>query len=170
MSLEKVVVRNKDLNDPMSPWSCFTTYYKREIIVQGYPYKTVEHYYQAQQFTDEEAQKRIRETKSGRKAKALAKEITKGRVEDWDEETKVAVMKRALKAKFSQHQDLKAQLKLTQQAEIVFEHPKDDFWGVDKEGDGDNWLGRLLMEIRQEYMLDDIRSAMGQGGGISFNV
>ena len=39
-----------------------------------------------------------------------------------------------------------------------------------EEEEGENWLGRLLMEVRQEYMLEDIRSAMGQGGGISFNV
>ena len=65
---------------------------------------------------------------------------------DW-EQVKIDVMKRALIAKFSQHPTLMDVLLSTEQA-IIAEQSHDGFWGIGLDGQGFNWLGRLLMEIR----------------------
>lgn len=62
--------------------------------------------------------------------------------EDWDDH-KLAIMKTALLAKFTQNIKLKSLLLSTGDAEIIEDSPRDPFWGRP----GNN-LGRLLMEIR----------------------
>jgi ribA/ribD-fused uncharacterized protein len=67
---------------------------------------------------------------------------------DWDE-VRLTVMKTGLLAKFSQNERLKQLLLSTGDTEIIEDSPR-DAWGVGKKGDGQNWLGRLLMEVRAE--------------------
>lgn len=73
------------------------------------------------------------------------------RREDW-EEVKIGVMKEALIAKFTQHQDLKELLLSTGDA-ILIEHTSNDaFWADAGDGTGRNELGKLLMEVRAELL------------------
>ena len=63
---------------------------------------------------------------------------------------KYQVMKDALKAKFTQHEDLKCLLLSTGNRELI-ENAKDDYqWGCGKDGTGKNLLGKALMEVREE--------------------
>ena len=56
----------------------------------------------------------------------------------------------ALRAKFGQHEALKARLVGTGEARIV-EHPsRDASWGDGGDGSGLNTLGELLMRLRSE--------------------
>ena len=74
---------------------------------------------------------------------------------DW-EQVKDDVMRTALRAKFTQHQDLKELLLSTGNAEIVEASPTDSYWGnaTRKDGsEGFNKLGLLLMEIREEIKI-----------------
>ena len=67
--------------------------------------------------------------------------------DDW-EDVKIDVMRKCLKAKFTQHAKLKNLLLSTGDAVIIEDSPRDDFWGIGKYGTGKNWLGKLLMETR----------------------
>lgn len=69
--------------------------------------------------------------------------------DDW-ESMKVSIMKKALYAKFTHHECLKNLLINTNDEDIVENSPRDLFWGIGKNGLGQNHLGRLLMEIRKE--------------------
>jgi ribA/ribD-fused uncharacterized protein len=62
---------------------------------------------------------------------------------DW-EEVKIELMRRANAAKFDQHSWLSAVLT----AELIEASPTDAFWGTAPYGDGLNWAGRILSEIR----------------------
>lgn len=66
---------------------------------------------------------------------------------DWDN-IRIDVMRKALLAKFSQHESLKNLLLKTNNATIIEASPRDYFWGIGKDNSGQNWLGKLLMEIR----------------------
>lgn len=65
---------------------------------------------------------------------------------DW-ESARDDVMREALRAKFEQHDDLRALLLSTGDAKIIEHTENDDYWGDGGDGSGANMLGRLLMEL-----------------------
>ncbi|MGN1018937.1 MAG: NADAR family protein [Aristaeellaceae bacterium] len=75
---------------------------------------------------------------------------------DW-EAVKVGIMEELVRAKFTQHDDLKQKLLAT--GDAVLEEGNtwhDTCWGVDaRTGRGRNHLGRILMKIRQELQAEE---------------
>jgi len=72
-------------------------------------------------------------------------------VSNWDEKS-IDVMHTAIRAKFSQHQDLADMLISTKGCWLI-EHTKNDFkWADGMTGKGTNYLGKLLMYVRQELI------------------
>ena len=57
-------------------------------------------------------------------------------------------MRKAVLAKFSQHEDIRAVLLETGSAVIVEHTSNDRFRGDGGDGSGRNWLGRILVEVR----------------------
>lgn len=148
------------------------------ITIDGVKYPTTEHYYQAQKYiyngntlADQEYAALIISQSTPNKAKILAtqkpgkqnfawvkplKETIQqfaGKVHlnpEWDS-VKVDVMRKALFAKFSaQNPKLVKMLLATNDALLMEDAPNDSFWGIGKDGKGQNWLGKLLMERREE--------------------
>lgn len=70
---------------------------------------------------------------------------------DWDN-IKIDVMYRVLKCKFSMYLHLKSMLLSTAGSVLVEASPHDLFWGGGREGEGLNYLGRLLMKLRSEFL------------------
>lgn len=68
---------------------------------------------------------------------------------DW-ETVKNNVMKKALTAKFTQHEDLKILLLSTGEAKLIEHTENDAYWGDGGDGKGKNYLGILLMQVREE--------------------
>ena len=66
---------------------------------------------------------------------------------DWDD-VKDNVMRTAVWAKFTQHQKLQDLLITTNTSYIAENSPRDPYWGLGQDGDGENMLGRILMEVR----------------------
>lgn len=66
---------------------------------------------------------------------------------DWDN-VKDNVMRKAVWAKFTQHPDLQQLLLDTNDAYIAENSPRDSYWGLGKDGDGKNMLGKILEEVR----------------------
>lgn len=152
------------------PYGWLSNFERSPMTVDGITYQTNEHFYQAQKSIEPAIRKWIGKAptawhamKAGRALKE--RDIMPGWAEP--ENIKLAVMKRGLSAKFSQNPDLAAKLLATGDA-ILHETPKggftDSFWGCSPKADGspgDSWLGRLLMQVR-----DDLRSeAFGKGAG-----
>jgi hypothetical protein len=59
-------------------------------------------------------------------------------------------MLEAVRAKFTQHDDLKAILLGTGDAKLVEHTENDSYWGDGGDGSGKNRLGQLLMQLRTE--------------------
>lgn len=70
---------------------------------------------------------------------------------DWDN-IKIDVMYRALKCKFSIYPHLNSMLLSTAGSVLVEASPHDLFWGGGRDGEGLNYLGRLLMKLRSEFL------------------
>ena len=76
---------------------------------------------------------------------------------------KIDVMYRALKCKFSTYAHLTEMLLSTAGSVLVEASPHDLFWGGGREGEGLNYLGRLLMQLRSEILGTVRTSAEAQG-------
>ena len=59
-------------------------------------------------------------------------------------------MRQAVRAKFTQHADLRQLLLDTGDAAIVEHTTNDAYWGDGGDGRGRNVLGQILMSVRQE--------------------
>lgn len=134
-------------------FGCFSNFSKHPIKIGGKVWKTTEHYFQAQKFcgTDDAHYAKIRKATKPSEAAALGRDRSKKIRKDW-ESVKISIMRSALRAKFSQHADIKEVLLSTGSAKIVEHTGNDSFWADGGDGTGQNWLGRLLMEIRDEYL------------------
>ena len=118
------------------------------VEYEGQEYPTVEHAYQAAKTDSRSERKRIREAKTPREAKNLGQKVTL--MNDW-EYIKVDVMYQLVKQKFFRHEALGDKLLETGEHHLVENTSgwNDRFWGV-ADGFGQNHLGRILMDVREE--------------------
>ena len=65
-------------------------------------------------------------------------------------------MRRADMAKYVQNSDLAARLLATGDAEIIEDSPYDAHWGTGCDGAGENWAGRIIMEVRDFLRKDTV--------------
>lgn len=132
------------------PWGSLSNFSQHAVFLSGRTWPTVEHFYQAQKFSNEPHQEQIRRSQTPMMAKAAAAALTeKHRREDWGSTKEVAMLK-GLRAKFEQHPDLREQL-LGSGDRILVEHTRNDsYWGDGGDGTGKNRLGHLLMQVRSE--------------------
>lgn len=119
------------------------------MLYDGNVYRTNEHFYQAMKFTDKETRKYV----SNHQSVGLKKFVgTLNWREDW-ENIKLDVMLFGLRYKFGEHNPSLRQ-KLIDTGDIMIQEGNwwnDKFWGVClKTGEGENHLGRLLMQVRDE--------------------
>ena len=128
-----------------------SNYYLVNIIIDNITYKSVEHYYQSQKTLENDWAERIINSKTCAEAKALGNSPNIILRIDWDT-WKLTAMRRGLRAKFSQHNELQRQLLETKSA-ILMENSMDDYyWGIGIKGTGKNMLGKLLMELRDDII------------------
>jgi len=130
-------------------YGCFSNFAPYPISIDGREWPTSEHYFQAQKFLDSERRERIRHTPSPMIAARLGRDRKARLRPDW-EQVKLDVMRKAVRAKFTQHEAIRRVLLDTGHATIVERTTKDRFWGDGGDGSGKNWLGRILMEVREE--------------------
>jgi ribA/ribD-fused uncharacterized protein len=132
-----------------SAYKSFSNLAKFEFELEGKNYYSVEHYFQSEKFstTDSEYSEKIRTQKNPVLVKGMGRSKAHPIPEDWDSK-KLDVMRKALRAKFTTHTDLKEKLLGTGNALIEEESPQDSYWGIGADGKGENWSGKLLMELR----------------------
>jgi len=107
------------------------------------------HYYQAQKFADPKLQKTIRQAQKPPIAKSLGDKNKASIRADW-ESVKDEVMERAVRRKFELHAELRQLLLSTGDEELQEAAPTDYYWGVGRDGNGQNKLGLILMRLRAE--------------------
>lgn len=127
----------------------FSNFAPFAIVLKGREWPTAEHYFQAQKFPGTEHEEAIRRAPSPMAAAQLGRSRSQPLRAGW-EAMKEAVMREALRAKFTQHPELADRLLATGETGLV-EHARNDaYWGDGGDGTGRNRLGHLLMELRAQ--------------------
>lgn len=124
-----------------------SNFYEYEIEYEGMKYPSLEHAFQAAKTLIKSEKEFIQKQKSASQAKRLGK-IVKLRP-DW-ESVKLDIMRDLIMIKFSDL-DLQNKLLATGKEQLIEGNTwGDKYWGV-CDGIGKNWLGKLLMEVREKY-------------------
>lgn len=138
------------------------------FVLDGETWPTVEHYYQSQKSFEPNYRAAIRAALRPGDAKRLAARPEGPRRQtkrswfkstgnqpraDWND-VKLDTMRRADHAKYAQNVQLAALLLATANAELIEDSPSEPFWGTGPNGDGLNWAGRVLMEVRSALAFD----------------
>ncbi len=142
------------------------------LVLDAQEWPSVEHYFQAQKFSPNHADyaEQIRTAESPLVAKALGSQrvrngypfqdhhreiVQQSKVDgvtiraDWEDQ-KDAIMLRTVRAKFQQNPELGSKLLATGNATLKENSPYDAYWGVGRQGNGQNQLGVILMTVRSE--------------------
>ena len=152
---------------------CFSNWYRRTFVIDGIPYPHVEQYMMSQKaklFHDEVRYAAILRTENPHACKKLGKLVTPFDPKTWDA-VKYEIVKAGNRAKFEQNPDLKEKLLATGTAILAEASPRDKTWGIGKtaktaaETDpsawpGQNLLGKILMELREEFAANPTTAAI----------
>jgi ribA/ribD-fused uncharacterized protein len=130
-------------------YGCFSNFSRHSIFLNGKRWPTSEHYFQAQKFAGEAGEEEIRKAAKPAQAASMGRDRKRPLRRDW-ESVKEQVMMDALRAKFTQHEELKATLLGTGDAVLVEHTANDSYWADGGDGSGKNRLGHLLMKLREE--------------------
>ncbi|MFF2912098.1 NADAR family protein [Paenibacillus sp. NPDC057934] len=130
-------------------YGCFSNFAKYPIELEGKTWPTSEHYFQAKKFAGTEHEEQVRLAPTPMGAARMGRERSRPLRTDW-EQVKVEIMLEALTAKIGQHPEIRNILVSTGDC-ILIEHTKNDaYWGDNGDGTGQNMLGQLLMQIRND--------------------
>jgi len=133
-----------------SGYDYLSNFYPSTVRFEGNLYPTVEHAYQASKTIDLKLREFIRKASGPMEAKKLGRCLLLR--EDW-ELVRVDIMRHLIKEKFSNPFLLHLLIK-TKDADLIMGNLWNDrFWGVCR-GTGENWLGKILMEVREELILE----------------
>lgn len=131
---------------PKYAWLSNSAHFK--FVLDGKEWDSVEHYYQAMKFVDEEWQDAVRCASSALHARKIAKSWGARVRRDWRTE-KMKVMGKALYAKFTQNDELRERLLDTDDSLLAHIVSSDLYWGVNHDGEGANLLGEMIESVRQ---------------------
>lgn len=141
----------KDVIDDFSPrlkHGFLSNFYPCTIYIDKKPFSSVEHAYQAHKTLDESARELIRKAKTPQEAKKLGRCVQLR--PDWID-VRIPLMRSFLTQKF-ENPFLQHMLIETGDAQLIHKNSwNDKFWGECR-GTGENWLGRLLMEVRSDLI------------------
>lgn len=132
------------------PHAFLSNFHTCHITMDGIDYPSVEHAYQAAKTIEKWVKLHIASAESPGKAKRIGKRVALRA--DWDK-TKLDVMLNLIRLKF-QDPDLRQQLLDTDNGELIEGNKWGDTWWGVCNGRGENHLGKILMQVR-----DEIRNA-----------
>ena len=145
-------------------FSAFSNSALKSVEIDGTTYASVTHYFiamKAREAKNDDLYEKIVSAATAKAAKALEKKITL-KEEDW-EPKQDTIMQKAVRAKFTQHPEIRAKLLETGDRPIGFADARDIYWGIGTSRDtdkarkkskwrGQNKLGLIIEELRNVFM------------------
>jgi ribA/ribD-fused uncharacterized protein len=128
----------------LSPFSA------HRIEIWGEIFPTVEHAYQSARIVPGPERESIKSARSPLVAWELGQKYKNDPKLSVSDFNKDAVMEELFQAKLAQHPDVVEILKESGSREIVKVIDHDYYWGIGKDGSGQNKMGKLWMKLRQE--------------------
>ena len=128
-----------------------SNFHPSTVSFEGKLYSTVEHAYQAAKTLNQETRELIKKSRSPWDAKKMGRSLVLR--DDWNE-VRVEIMRKLIHEKF-ENPFLRCQLLETHDLELINENRWNDrFFGMTG-GVGENWLGKILEEVRKQAREDD---------------
>lgn len=128
-------------------WRGLDNFYRSPITYKGKKYATVEHAFQAAKAVNESEAELVRKAMTPGIAKALGQKVQMRK--DWNI-VRIYIMRELVRIKFRTHAPLARKLLSTGDRLIIEGNTwNDTFWGV-CDGKGENHLGIILMQVRDE--------------------
>ena len=157
-----------EFSSQINTYKEFGTYYPVKLTIGEKVWPSVEHYFQAQKFPDNpDYQETIRVAKTSAQAKRLGKTTTIAIRPNWDT-YRDEVMLAATREKFSDaHPVLKQKLLSTGNAVLNETSPLDNYWGLGRKRLGQNKLGRILMQVREELKTATMAPTVDADAGLT---
>jgi len=135
------------INNFQGPYRFLSNFWPCVVTLDEMIYPSVEHAYQAAKTINVNQRETIRNAKTPGEAKRLGRVVTLR--EGWNQ-LRIPVMRSLLRQKF-RNSVLCSKLLATGSVVLIEGNTWGDrFWGVDGQNEGENHLGKLLMEIRDE--------------------
>lgn len=135
------------------PYGAFSNLFRRGVVFEGEAYATSEHAYQAGKARKPAVRKWLMDAPSPALLAMAAHGLYYWDVAPGWSTTKFDRMRAVLRAKFTQHEDLRKLLLSTGKAKLIESATVDNevnrLWG-EVDGIGRNMLGVMLMELRTE--------------------
>lgn len=146
------------------PYGGFSNLFRRSVVFEGETFITSEHAYQAGKARKPEVRKWLMAAPSPALLAMAAHGLYYWDIAPGWSTTKYDRMRDVLRAKFTQHDDLRELLLSTGDARLVESATVDNevnrTWG-EVNGVGRNMLGKLLMEVREELRLNKMSQQQG---------
>ncbi|KAF4619526.1 hypothetical protein D9613_004868 [Agrocybe pediades] len=129
----------------------FLNHSPHRIIYRNQTYPTALHLHEAMKFIDHrpEIAETIRRCLDVHSVYPISAQYQEHQRSDWYLKY-IDFMDEVLLLKFSQHPDLRATILGTGTADIVYDDPRDEFWGSGATGQGQNQLGKALVRVREK--------------------
>lgn len=127
----------------------FSNFSAFKLEWNGELWMTSEHAYHSEKFEDPKILKALKDTRSAHDAMKLAYANRDKYRKDWDD-VKLGIMKKILHAKVEQHPYVKKKLLASGNRELIENSWRDSYWGWGSNKEGENHLGKLWMEVREE--------------------
>lgn len=135
-----------------SPFDALNNWSAHIVEVWRQKFMTLEHAYHFAKFEPQShAANEILNAKSPWESKQLASKYKSEMVDNWHD-VKVEVMEELFRHKVQQNKDVKEILLKTGDRKIYENSPVDSFWGVGKDGNGENIMGKIQMKVRDELL------------------
>lgn len=137
-----------------------SNFYYSPFRIDGVIFPTVEHYYQSMKTLDDDEKRKIIEEPSPKKVKRMGKTVSLRK--DWNK-IKYSVMLTGVREKFFQNDVIKQKLIKTSPRFLE----EGNYWHDNEWGNcrcmkcrnitGKNWLGIILMKVRDDFLGGKIR-------------
>jgi ribA/ribD-fused uncharacterized protein len=134
-------------NSKTPEWSWLSNFSSHPVIFEGTLWLTAEHAYQGAKCADPKERTKVELAPTPEAAKKLGGKVEA--IPDWDT-LRGHVMAQLLWAKFDQHPLLAERLLATGGRTLIHAAPWDAYWGDGPDEQGQNHMGAMLEEIRQE--------------------
>lgn len=149
-------------DESKGPFRVLSTEFVAPMMIDGIKYPTIDHYLLAQKarkFEDQESFIKILRAKTAKGAKGVEKSIQNVKEEEWTP-IQDDIMRVGLRAKFTQHKELREKLLESGNRPLAYANARDKYWSIGTSEDtdkaknpakwpGKNRLGELLMELRE---------------------
>jgi ribA/ribD-fused uncharacterized protein len=146
--MNEIIFDDDSYKENVYPLENFSPY---GLTIDKLYFPTCEHAFQYLKFigTDEKVAEIIRNASSPDEARIIAHEYKKRRPSNW-KEIKYDVMEEVMEMKVHQNEEVKEALLKTRDL-LIAEYciDEDTDWGIDRNNEGNNHLGKSLMKIRK---------------------